>query len=78
MASSDKLSVEKSDKYTEAVHIEMTSDTETSYDSIEWTDTGRVTWLISATVSLGGFLFGTSLSFYLLSQKLLANERSRI
>lgn len=42
----------------EAVHIESTAHLFDEDDSIEQTDTGKVTWLISATVSLGGFLFG--------------------
>lgn len=44
----------------EAVHVESTAHLFDEDDSIEQTDTGKVTWLISATVSLGGFLFGIS------------------
>jgi hypothetical protein len=65
MASSDKLDFEKSETYSEAAHIETTGNPDAGDpgdDSIEQTDTGRVTWLISATVSLGGFLFGIVLS----------------
>ncbi|RFU26479.1 hypothetical protein B7463_g9864, partial [Scytalidium lignicola] len=39
-------------------HIETGSNTDIEFDSTEETTTGAVTWLISAAVSLGGFLFG--------------------
>lgn len=69
MASSDlhsSGSLKKDEKLAlktgDAVHIERAdsagSGNTLDRDSIERTDTGRVTWLISATVSLGGFLFG--------------------
>ena len=78
MASSDKLDFEKSDEYAEAVHIETSGSPEAGDDSIERTNTGRVTWLISATVSLGGFLFGTLVSHSSLPQELLANQCPRL
>lgn len=43
MASSDKLDFEKSDEYAEAVHIETSGSPEAGDDSIERTNTGRVT-----------------------------------
>jgi SP family myo-inositol transporter-like MFS transporter 13 len=49
------------DKVGDAVHLEETSSNDFGLDdndSIESTQTGKVTWLISMTVSLGGFLFG--------------------
>ena len=59
--------------------METASNAEVGDDSIERTDTGRVTWLISATVSLGGFLFGTLLhSHFLFSKRYHANQCSRI
>lgn len=59
MKSSDqKLTESKVSDLGDALHIETTSHSDDESDSIEQTDTGKVTWLISATVSLGGFLFG--------------------
>ncbi|KFZ24403.1 hypothetical protein V502_01121 [Pseudogymnoascus sp. VKM F-4520 (FW-2644)] len=48
------------DKLDNPVHLETISNESAldDNDSIESTPTGRVTWLISMTVSLGGFLFG--------------------
>lgn len=46
----------------DAVHFEIIPPDEDG-DSIEQTDTGKATWLIAATVSLGGFLFGTVTPF---------------
>lgn len=46
----------------EVAHVEETRISEGNSDLIEETGTSRVTWLVSATVSLGGFLFGTLVS----------------
>lgn len=53
-----KLIESKASVSGDVVHIETTYHSGDESDSIEQTDTGKVTWLISATVSLGGFLFG--------------------
>ena len=48
-------------KIDDSQHVEVISNEGSSLDdrdSIESTATGRVTWLITMTVSLGGFLFG--------------------
>lgn len=55
-----KKSESKLSDSVEAVHIEATAQHFDEEDSIEQTDTGKVTWLIVAAVSLGGFLFGIS------------------
>ena len=53
-----KLTESKASVLGDALHVETAYHSVDESDSIEQTETGKVTWLISATVSLGGFLFG--------------------
>lgn len=62
-SSDGNLAESKLDTSSNAVHIETIPSSEDESDSIEHTDIGKVTWFISATVSLGGFLFGIATPF---------------